>query len=70
MRKQTSGAPYWILWVQTIKGFIFYPHAAIKGLLLESEVVWRERSDPENPFKWESVRFNLTGDLYYYPMIE
>ena len=51
-------------------GLMLYPYADIQGLLWEIEVVWRERSNPENPFRWESVRLNRKGDIYYYPMIE
>ena len=47
----------------------FYPCAEIKGLLWEIEVVWGDKIDHGNLFRWDNVRLNIPGDLYYSPTI-
>ena len=48
-------------------GLILSPSDAIQGLLWESEVVWRDRIYPGNPFIWDKVRLKLPGDPDYSP---
>ena len=43
--------PLWMLWVRLIMGPMLFPYDAIKGLLWATEVLRRDRSDPDNPFR-------------------
>ena len=43
-------------------GMVFYPYADIQDMLWASEIVRVERSDPNNPFRWDEVGLNLPGD--------
>ena len=45
------------------------PYAAIQGLLWASEVVRGDRSDTNNPLRWDKIMLNLHGDPSYSPTI-
>ena len=67
--KYCQETPLWMRWVRLMMGLVLSPYAAIQGLLLASEVVRVDRSDPDNPFGWYKIRFNLPGDPIYSPKI-
>ena len=50
-------------------GPVLSHYTAIKDLLWESKVVRRDRSDTDNPFRWDKIRLNLPGDPSYSPTI-
>ena len=68
-KKDRQGTPIWILWVRIMMVMVFSPYASMQGLLWASEVVRGDRSDPDNPFRWDKIRLNLPMDPSYYPTI-
>ena len=68
-KKDRQVTPMCMLWVSLIVGLVLSLHAAIQGLLWASEVVRGDRSDLDNPFRWDKIRFNLPGDPSYLPTI-
>ena len=52
-KKHQKGTPLWMRWVRIIMGLVFYIYTTIQGLLWSIRVVRGDRSDPDNPFRWE-----------------
>ena len=50
-------------------GLVLYPYADIQGLLWESEAVRGDSGDPDNSFRWDTIKLNLPGDPNYPPTI-
>ena len=61
-KKDRKGKPIYILWVCLMMGLVLSPYTAIQGLLWASDVVRVDRSDPDNPSRWEKIVLNLPGD--------
>ena len=52
-KNENQGTPLWMRWVRIIMGLVFYIYTTIQGLLWSIRVVRGDRSDPDNPFRWE-----------------
>ena len=68
-KKDRQGTPLWIFWVRLMMVMVLSPYASMQGLLWASEVVRGDRSDPDNPFRWDEIRLNLPRDPSYSPTI-
>ena len=68
-KKDRQGKPLWMCWVRLMMGLVLSPYSTIQVLLWVSEVMRGDRSDPNNPFRWDKIRFNLSGDPIYSPTI-
>ena len=67
--KDRQATTLWMRWVCLIIGMGLSTYATMQVLLWASEVVRVDRSDPDNPFRWEKIRLNLPGDTSYSPTI-
>ena len=68
-KKYQKGRSLWMRWVRFMMVLVFSPYANIQGLLQESEVVRGNRSEPNNPLRWDKIRLNLHRDTNYPPTI-
>jgi hypothetical protein len=57
----------WLHWQRCGMGFVPSPYNAIQGTLFAEEVIKGDHLDPNNIFRWNSVKLNLPGDPYYNP---
>jgi hypothetical protein len=57
----------WLHWQRCGMGFVPSPYNAIQGTLFAEEVIKGDHLDPNNIFRWNSVKLNLLGDPYYNP---
>ena len=66
-KKDRQGTPLWMLWVSFMVGLVLFPYAAIQVLLWGSGVVMGDRREPNNPFRWDNIKLNLSGEPNYSP---
>jgi len=59
----------WLRWNRTLMGFRSSPYIACKLFGWTLGVVRGNRCDPDNCFKWNTIRMNLPGSLIYDPSI-
>ena len=59
----------WLRWNRTLMGFRSSPYIACKMYGWTLDVCRGNRFDPENPFRWDSVRVNLPGTKNYNPRL-
>ena len=67
--KDRQGTPLWMRCVPFMMGLALSPYADIQGLLWESEAVRGDSGDPDNSFRWDTIKLNLPGDPNYPPTI-
>jgi hypothetical protein len=58
----------WEAWGRAAMGLMSSPFQAVQqGMAYAEEVIFGDRKDPENPFRWDWVRMNLPGQVGYDP---
>ncbi len=58
---------FWLAWGRTFMGFKPSPYIAAKLFGWTIDIIYGNRDDLENPFKWDSVLVNLPGQSDYDP---
>ena len=66
-KKYRQGTTLFMHWVCLMMGLVLSHYSAIQGILWASEVVRGDRSDPDNPFRWDKIMLNLPRDLSHPP---
>jgi hypothetical protein len=63
--------PYcdWLRWTRCMMGLTSLPYVAVRGTHSTEELVFGDRQDPTNPFRWDHVCLNLPGALTYTPLL-
>lgn len=57
----------WLAWVRTFMGFKPSPYIAAKLFGWTIDMIYGDKTDPLNPFKWDDVCINLPGQIDYDP---
>jgi hypothetical protein len=55
----------WERWTQVAMGLKSYPYQVVQAILVAKEVIWGDRSDPANGFRWDTVWLKLQGSKQY-----
>jgi hypothetical protein len=59
----------WEVWQRAAMGLKPSPYQAVQGMMVAEDVIKGDRSDLENPFRWDTVRMNLPGSKSYDPAL-
>ena len=59
----------WERWCQNFMGLGDSPYRSIQMLTHVKYLVYGDRGDPSNPFRWHAVRLNLPGSKDYDPSL-
>ena len=57
----------WERWTRMAMGFLYYPFATTRMIVLGVEVIMVDKKDEANPFYWDSVVQNCPGTNEYDP---
>lgn len=57
----------WERWVRCMMGLRSSPYMCVKAMLLATEVIYGDRLDMANAYRWDEVRVNLPGSESYDP---
>ena len=57
----------WERWVRCMMGLRSSPYMCVKAMLIATEVICGDRTDPTNSYRWDSIRLNLPGYKDYEP---
>jgi hypothetical protein len=56
-------------WTQAAMGLKSLPYQAVQAILVAKDNIRGDRMDPENTFRWDTVRLNLPGSKEYDPRL-
>jgi hypothetical protein len=59
----------WERWARNFMGLRDSPYRSLQLMLMAKYLSYGERSDPNNPFRWERMVLNLPGSEYYDPSL-
>jgi len=59
----------WERWEWLLMGFWPSPYMTIQQLLWGEEIVWGDRSEPRNIFRWDRIQLNLPGSPDFDPIL-
>jgi hypothetical protein len=60
----------WERWVRATMGLTSSPYQSIQeGMAFAEEMIFGDRHDPRNPYRWDRIRLNLPGQRDYDPSL-
>jgi len=59
----------WLRWTRCMMGLTSSPYVSVRGTHSAEELVFGDRMDPNNPFRWDHVHLNLPGSPSYTPLL-
>ena len=69
MEWEESRTRTWERWVRNFMGLRDSPWRSIQLMLIAKVIAYGDRTDPNNPFQWESAILNLPGSWNYDPTL-
>jgi hypothetical protein len=64
-----EGKVLWEQWYQCAMGLTSLLYLACQGMGFAEDVIWGDRHDPTNVYRWKVVKSNLPGQKYYDPSV-
>jgi hypothetical protein len=62
---ENSDEVVWEVWQRAAMGLKPSPYQAVQGMMVAEEVIRGDSKDSKNPFRWDTVRMNLPGQVGY-----
>jgi hypothetical protein len=59
----------WESWTRAAMGLTSSPYQSVQGMAFAEEVIFGDRHDSSNPYRWDHIQMNLPGQVDYNPSL-